>query len=113
MAQQALESARNRLVAGRAASTSPPAPSVQAEALLRQVAGLVAHLFRPLDPIAEIDMGQAEAARFLDMVENDETPERPARDVGIVEGIDQGQAVGEAVGQADREQRPRALLVAR
>jgi hypothetical protein len=86
---------------------------VQAEALLGQIARLVAHLLRPLDPIAEIDVGQAEAARFLDMVENDETPERPARDVGIVEGIDQRQAVGEAVGQADREQWPRAGLVAR
>ena len=51
-------------------------------------------------------MGQAEAAGFLDMVENDVAPERPARDVGIVEGIDQRQAVGETVGQADREQGP-------
>ena len=49
-------------------------------------------------------MGQAEAARLLDMIENDEAAERPARDVGIIEGIDQRQAVGEAVGQADREQ---------
>src|ERR1700723_2556091 len=88
-----------------------PRPAVQAQALLRQVARLVAHLLRALDPIAEIDVGQAEAARFLDVVENDEAPERPARDVGIVKGIDQRQAVGEAVGQADREQWPRAGLI--
>src|SRR5579863_7096361 len=50
-----------------------PRPAVQAQALLRQVARLVAHLLRALDPIAEIDMGQAEAARLLDMVENDKT----------------------------------------
>src|ERR1700722_5364870 len=89
-----------------------PRPAVQAEALLGQVASLVAHLLRPLDPIAEIDVGQAEAARFLDMIENDVAAERPARDVGIVEGIDQRQAVGQAVGQADREQCPRARLTA-
>ena len=57
-------------------------------------------------------MGQAEAARLLDMVENDVAAERPARDVGIVERIDQRQAVGEAVGEADREQGPRAWLIA-
>ena len=31
---------------------------------------------------------------------------------GVVEGIDERQPVGEAVGEADREQGPRALLVA-
>ena len=53
-------------------------------------------------------MGQAEPARLLDMVENDVAAERAARDLGSVEGIDQRQAVGETVGEADREQRPRA-----
>jgi hypothetical protein len=36
-----------------------PRPAVQPEALLRQIGGLVAHLPRPLGPIAEVDMGQA------------------------------------------------------
>jgi hypothetical protein len=111
MAPQALETTRNRLGNGNAAlrpESLPlhPRPAVQAEALLGQVARLVTHLFRPLDPIAEIDMGQAEPVRLLDMIENDEAPERPARDVGFVEGIDQRQAIGEAIGQADREQWP-------
>ena len=86
---------------------------MQAEALLRQVARLVAHLLRALDPIAEVHMGQAEAARLVDMVENDEAPERPARDVGIIEGIDEGQAVSQAVGETNREQGTRAELVPR
>jgi hypothetical protein len=52
---------------------------MQAEALLRQVGGLVPHLARPLDPIAEIDMGQAEAARLLDMRVFDATCRPPLR----------------------------------
>ena len=58
-------------------------------------------------------MRQAEAARLLDVVENDETAERPARRLRSVEGIDERQAVGEAVGEADGEQRAGALLIAR
>ena len=58
-------------------------------------------------------MRQAEAARLLDVVENDETAERAARRLGRVEGIDERQAVGEAVGEADGEQRTRAVLIAR
>ena len=54
---------------------------MQAEALLWQIARLVAHLLRPLDPNSR-DMGQAEAARLLDMVENDEAAQRSARRVG-------------------------------
>ena len=49
-------------------------------------------------------MRQAEPARLLDMVENDVAAERPAGDVGRVERIDEREAVGEAVGQADPEQ---------
>ena len=62
LALRALEIARNRLgnrLGARRPSTLPlhPRPAVQAEALLRQVGGLVAHLLRALDPIAEIDVG--------------------------------------------------------
>ena len=57
-------------------------------------------------------MRQAEAARLVDMVEDDEAAQRPARDVGSIEGIDQRQAVGEAIGEADREQGTRAVLTA-
>jgi hypothetical protein len=38
-------------------------------------------------------VGQAEAAGFLNVIEDDIAAERPARDVGIIEGIDQRQAV--------------------
>src|SRR5271165_3210007 len=89
-----------------------PRPAVQAEAFLRQVGGLVAHLPRALDPIAEIHMRQAEAARLLDMVENDVTAERAARHMRIVERIDERQAVGEAVGETHAEERTRGLAVA-
>jgi hypothetical protein len=41
-----------------------PRPAMQAEALLRQIAPLRAHLFRSLDPIAEIDMGRASRRAF-------------------------------------------------
>ena len=50
-------------------------------------------------------MGQAEAAGFLDVVRMTKLPS-DRRASSDVEGIDQRQAVGEAVGQADREQWP-------
>src|SRR5271166_6981360 len=84
---------------------------MQAEALLRQVERLVAHLLRPLDPVAEIDVRQAEAFRFLDMVEDDERPKRPARLFGVIERIDERETICEAVGEADRIERSRASPV--
>ena len=75
-------------------------PAVHAEPLLRQIAALVGHLLRALDPIAKIDMGQAEPPRLLDMVENHEGAERAMLLLGIEKRIDHRQAVGELVGQA-------------
>ena len=47
-----------------------PGPALAHEMLLRLEAGLVAHLLRTLDPVAEIDMRQAEGLCAADMVEH-------------------------------------------
>src|SRR5688500_12451839 len=52
-----------------------PAPAVAAEALEWPEARLVGHPRRAIDPIAEIDVGQAGPGRADDMVEDDERAE--------------------------------------
>ena len=62
----------------------------QSKPLLGQEAGLVIHLLRPLDPIAEIDIGKAHGASSGNMVEDHQGPEATISLSGFVEGIDKG-----------------------
>src|SRR5207302_4234727 len=79
-------------------------PAVPGQPLLRQEAALVVHLLRALHPIAEIDVGQAEAARARNVIEDDEGAERTSPGVGIEERIDHRETVAEHVGEGDAEQ---------
>ena len=72
---------------------------------MRLEAVLVAHLARAIDPIAEIDEGEPEAPRKLDLLEDHVGAEAARRLVRIVEAVDHGDAVAEAVAQRDADQR--------
>ena len=48
--------------AGRLISVLEPHPALRQQALLRHEAGLVVHLLRALDPVAEIEVGQPQPA---------------------------------------------------
>src|SRR5882724_4044943 len=63
-------------------------PAFRAEMLLRHEAHLIVHLARAVDPVAEIDMGQAHGSGAGDVVEDHESTERAVLEVGIEVGID-------------------------
>src|ERR1700736_4389945 len=73
-------------------------PAVAGQPLLRQEAALVIHLLRALHPIAETDVGQAEAARARNVIEDDEGAERTRPGVGIEERKDHREAGAAPVG---------------
>src|SRR5690606_15517762 len=77
---------------GRGSGRPVALPAFRPEMLLRLEAYLVRHLARAVDPVAEIDMGQAGRARPLDVVEDHVGAERAFGEVRIVEGIDHRQA---------------------
>ncbi|MPL88594.1 hypothetical protein SDC9_34620 [bioreactor metagenome] len=66
---------------------------------------LVAHLARARHPVAEIDIGQAGAARDVDMIEDQEGAEAVLVPVRVVEAVDHAHPVIEHVGQAHRGER--------
>src|SRR3954447_26858033 len=67
------------------------------EPLLRQEAALVVHLPRALDPVAEIDVRQAEPARARDVIENHKGAERAACFRWLEERVDHRQTVAQHV----------------
>ena len=89
----------------RQGGVSPPGSSPAPEVLLRPEAALVVHLRRALDPVAEIDVGQAHLPRAGDVVEDHEGAEAAVGIVGVEERIDHRQAVAEDVGERRRDQR--------
>ena len=113
LAPKSLKSLTHEQSLRQSALPLDPGPAVQAEPLLRQVGGLVSHLLRAVDPVAEIDVRQAESAGLLDMVENHEAAEGAAGVMRRIEGIDQRQPVRQPVGEANRVERAGALIVAR
>src|SRR5947208_1996148 len=89
---------------GRLAIGIDAQPARGREALLRQEAALVVHLLGALDPVAEIDIGQAEAAGAGNVVEDHEGAERAALLGWLEERIDHRQTVAEHVRERDRNQ---------
>src|SRR6185312_5024219 len=65
---------------------------------------LVAHLAALADPVAEVDIGEAAAARFLDLPEDVVGAVRGSSHEGVEERIDGGKPVGELVHDGDHPQ---------
>src|SRR4029453_1774339 len=102
---------RPALLAGPAAQRAcwvravvEPDPALRGEAFLRHEAVLVAHLPRPLDPIAEIDERASEGPRVSDMIEDHVRPEAPLALVRVVEAVDHRDAVAEPVAEGHGNQ---------
>jgi len=75
-------------------------PAVRAQLLERPIAGLVGHPLRILDPIAEIDVGQARSRRPDDVIENDvRTEAGPGRVLRLEEAVDHRQPVSLLIGE--------------
>ncbi|QTK78961.1 hypothetical protein AT6N2_C1176 [Agrobacterium tumefaciens] len=79
-------------------------PPARRQMLLRVVAGLVAHLFRAIDPIAEIDVRQAERAGAGDMIDDHVGPKRALFEFRVEERIDHRQAVAHHVAERHGQQ---------
>src|SRR5438445_6267581 len=79
-------------------------PALGAEMLLRHEAHLIIHLARAVDPVAEVDMGQAHRPGAGDVIEDHERAERTLLEIGIEVGIDHRQAVGHLVGERYRDE---------
>src|SRR5690242_14625467 len=80
-------------------------PAARPEPLERAVADLVLHALRSLDPVAEVDVGQAGFRRAPDMIENDVVPKtRPRLMFRVVEAVDHRQPVPLPVGEACADQ---------
>src|SRR6266568_436572 len=80
------------------------APVAAVEAFQCREARLVGH-FRALgDPIAEIDVRQADAAAFLDQPQDAPGAEAAAAARRVVEAVDGGKAVIQAIDQRHRRQ---------
>jgi len=68
-------------------------------------AGFVSHFPTFLNPVTEVEIGQAQGGASGDLPEDTVSAEAGAGDVGVEEGIDGGEAVVETVDQADDAQR--------
>jgi hypothetical protein len=74
------------------------APGAVDEPLDRLEARLVGHLAAVPDPIAEVQVGQGEAAALLDLPQDVIGAEARAGGVAVVERVDRGKPVAEAIG---------------
>src|SRR5690242_19330267 len=74
-----------------------PAPGAADEALDRLELRLVRHLRAFADPVAEVEVGQAQALARLDLPQHVVGAEARAAPVGLVEGVDRRKAVGQVV----------------
>src|SRR6476646_5847086 len=70
---------------------------------------LVGHLAAPVDPVAEVDMGQTELARLLDLPEHVVGAIARLR-LGFEEGVDRRQAIVQHVEDRDHLERAVAVL---
>src|SRR6187402_3100 len=68
-----------------------PLPGAADEQLVRAELRLVGHLAAAVDPVAEIDVGQAQEPRLLDLPEDVVGAVAGAR-LGLEEGVDGGEA---------------------
>src|SRR5690606_30754654 len=87
-------------------SASNSDPTAAGQPLLGLKSGLVAHLPRALDPIAQVEIGQTERTCVLDVLEDHVRAEAATRHFRIVKAIDHGNAIGEAIAKRYRGQRP-------
>src|SRR6185436_17729893 len=85
-----------------------PAPGAADEALDRLELRLVGHLRAFADPVAEVEIGQAQAPARLDLPQHVVGAEARAAPVGLVERIDRRQAVGQVID--DRHHHQLAVL---
>src|SRR5689334_11530321 len=83
-----------------------PAPRAAREALDRLEARLVRHLRAFLDPIAEIEVRQAERPARVDLPEHVVGAEARASAVGLEEGIDRREAIGQLIDDRDHDELP-------
>src|SRR5947208_9416973 len=97
----------NSMASGPRRVSGPPLAADQE--LMGSELRLVGHLAAPLDPVAEIDMGQAELARLLDLPEHDVGAVARLR-LGLEEGVDRRQAVVQHVEDRDHLERAVAVL---
>src|SRR3954468_6648388 len=81
-----------------------PAPGGADEALDRLELRLVSHLRAFADPVAQVEVRQAEAPARLDLPEYVVGAETRAAPVGLVEGVDRRQAVGQIVDDRDHHE---------
>src|SRR3954447_10791302 len=83
-------------------------PAVAAEPFKRSETCLVGHAVGPLDPVAEINIGQTGPRRANDMVEDDVSPQALARiRTNIEEAVNHRQAVALLIAKAGPHQRAR------
>ncbi len=55
--------------------------------------GLVAHLLRAIDPIAEVEVGEAQPAGEIDVLQDHIGSKAASGEVGIKKAVDHGDAV--------------------
>src|SRR5690606_14955962 len=96
--------AGDRAEASARATCLERAPLAVRQRLDRTEARLVSHLRALRDPVAEVEMRQTEPAAGLDLPQDAVGAERSGGQIGLVEGVDARQAVGETVDHADHAQ---------
>src|SRR4051812_27393415 len=77
------------------------APDAAHEALDRLELRLVRHLRALADPVAQVQVRQAKAPALLDLPHHVIGAEARAAPVGLVEGVDRRQAIGQEVDDRD------------
>ena len=80
------------------------APLATVEVLQRLETALVVHLPMAVDPVAEIEIGQAEGLGLGDMVEDHIGPQRQVGQIGVVEAVNHRQTVSLLIRQAGTDQ---------
>eukprot|EP01039_Chlorochromonas_danica_P016777 gene16777-19895_t len=100
-----------RAAAGKAAPKGFPAPASRTENFERRVLGLVGHLGAARDPVPEIDIRRAERSGLINVVQDDVGAEALRRKIGIVEAVDERQAIIEQVNENAGNEFARTLVV--
>src|SRR5690606_24666316 len=82
-------------------------PSGGPEPLERTVADLVLHAGRPLDPVAEVDVGKLRCSGAPDVIEDDVVPKPRTRlMLWVIEAVDHRQPIPLPVGEAGADETP-------
>src|SRR5208337_2732874 len=74
-------------------------PAHRSQVLLGGKPCLVGHFPRPRDPIAKVNKGKTAGLCEGDLLHDDVIPEAPLGKIGLVEAIDEGNPIAEAVTQ--------------